>query len=214
MTRSNSPRFTSAQPTDLEPRRVLAHRSAPTRLQLSCAFPREVRGPGIHKVRHSLFMVVAFGNDFREFLQGGESAFFSPFQWRWSLWVEVWSELWSDGICPSRITQPDAPQRFIVHCLNWSLPDPPPPKFNHTHKHPVWTTCQIQSRNRSVSSATLGQIQLEDLTPPNRDGAPPCTVEIFLDEVLRTTAKRHTVGGYTKAFRQSDSTARVTSGIG
>src|SRR5690242_12241584 len=57
------------------------------------------------------------------------------------LLVEVWFELRNGGrICLPRITQPEEPQRLILHHLGWSLPEQPPPKIYRDQNQFVWTT--------------------------------------------------------------------------
>jgi transposase len=57
------------------------------------------------------------------------------------LLVEVWFELRNGGrICLPRITQPEEPQRLILHHLGWSLPEQPPPKIYRDQEQFVWTT--------------------------------------------------------------------------
>jgi len=57
------------------------------------------------------------------------------------LLVEVWFELRQGGrICLPRITQPEEPQRLILHHLGWSLPEQPPPKIYRDQNQFVWTT--------------------------------------------------------------------------
>ena len=55
--------------------------------------------------------------------------------------VEVWFQLQHGGcICLERITQPEPAQQILIHQLNWSLPQQPPPKI-FAHQIPgVWTT--------------------------------------------------------------------------
>jgi len=44
--------------------------------------------------------------------------------------VEVWFDLRHGGrICLPRITEPEADQAMILHCLGWQLPQQPPPKI-------------------------------------------------------------------------------------
>ena len=57
------------------------------------------------------------------------------------LLVEVWFDLRQGGrICLPRITQPETPQRLILHHLGWSLPEQPPPKIYRDQNRFVWTT--------------------------------------------------------------------------
>ncbi len=55
--------------------------------------------------------------------------------------VEVWFKLREGGaICLPRITQPEPAQQLLLHQLNWSVPEQPPPKI-YQHQVPgVWTT--------------------------------------------------------------------------
>ena len=54
--------------------------------------------------------------------------------------VEVWFQLQHGGcICLERITQPEPAQQILIHQLNWSLPQQPPPKI-FAQIPGVWTT--------------------------------------------------------------------------
>ena len=55
--------------------------------------------------------------------------------------VEVWFKLKAGGaICLPRITQPEAAQTMILHQLNWSLPEQPPPRIYLDQIADVWPT--------------------------------------------------------------------------
>lgn len=55
--------------------------------------------------------------------------------------VEVWFKLKAGGaICLPRITQPEAGQAMLLHQLDWSLPDQPPPKVDKDQVADVWPT--------------------------------------------------------------------------
>lgn len=55
--------------------------------------------------------------------------------------VEVWFKLKAGGaICLPRITQPEAAQAMILHQMNWSLPEQPPPRIYQDQVADVWPT--------------------------------------------------------------------------
>jgi transposase len=55
--------------------------------------------------------------------------------------VEVWFKLKAGGaICLPRITQPEPAQAMIMHQLNWSLPEQPPPRIYQDQVADVWPT--------------------------------------------------------------------------
>ncbi len=55
--------------------------------------------------------------------------------------VEVWFKLKAGGaICLPRITQPEAAQAMIMHQMNWSLPEQPPPRIYQDQIADVWPT--------------------------------------------------------------------------
>jgi transposase len=55
--------------------------------------------------------------------------------------VEVWFKLKAGGaICLPRITQPEAAQAMILHQMNWSLPEQPPPRIYQGQVADVWPT--------------------------------------------------------------------------
>jgi len=55
--------------------------------------------------------------------------------------VEVWFKLKAGGaICLPRITQPEPTQAMILHQLNWSLPEQPPPRIYQDQVADVWPT--------------------------------------------------------------------------
>ena len=55
--------------------------------------------------------------------------------------VEVWFKLKAGGaICLPRITQPEPAQAMIMHQLNWSLPEQPPPRIYQNQVADVWPT--------------------------------------------------------------------------
>jgi transposase len=55
--------------------------------------------------------------------------------------VEVWFKLKAGGaICLPRITQPEPAQATIMHQLNWSLPEQPPPRIYQDQVADVWPT--------------------------------------------------------------------------
>jgi transposase len=55
--------------------------------------------------------------------------------------VEVWFKLKAGGaICLPRITQPEAGQAMLLHQMNWSLPEQPPPKIYKDQVPDVWPT--------------------------------------------------------------------------
>jgi len=55
--------------------------------------------------------------------------------------VEVWFKLKAGGaICLPRITQPEAAQAMLLHQMNWSLPEQPPPRIYQGQVADVWPT--------------------------------------------------------------------------
>jgi transposase len=55
--------------------------------------------------------------------------------------VEVWFKLKAGGaICLPRITQPEPAQAMILHQMNWSLPEKPPPRIYQNQVADVWPT--------------------------------------------------------------------------
>ena len=55
--------------------------------------------------------------------------------------VEVWFKLKAGGaVCLPRITQPEAAQAMILHQMNWSLPEQPPPRIYQGQVADVWPT--------------------------------------------------------------------------
>lgn len=55
--------------------------------------------------------------------------------------VEVWFKLRAGGaICLPRITQPEPAQALLLHQLNWTLPEQPPPRIYQAAMPDVWTT--------------------------------------------------------------------------
>jgi transposase len=55
--------------------------------------------------------------------------------------VEVWFKLKAGGaICLPRITQPEPAQAMILHQMNWSLPEQPPPRIYQDQVADVWPT--------------------------------------------------------------------------
>jgi len=55
--------------------------------------------------------------------------------------VEVWIKLKAGGaICLPRITQPEPAQALLLHQMNWSLPDQPPPRIYRDQVADVWPT--------------------------------------------------------------------------
>ena len=55
--------------------------------------------------------------------------------------VEVWFKLKAGGaICLPRITQPEPAQAMILHQMNWSLPEQPPPRIYQNQVADVWPT--------------------------------------------------------------------------
>jgi transposase len=55
--------------------------------------------------------------------------------------VEVWFKLKDGGaICLPRITQPEPTQAMLLHQMNWSLPEQPPPRIYKDQVADVWPT--------------------------------------------------------------------------
>jgi transposase len=55
--------------------------------------------------------------------------------------VEVWFKLRAGGaICLPRITQPEPAQAMLLHQLDWSLPEQPPPRIYKDQVTDVWPT--------------------------------------------------------------------------
>ena len=55
--------------------------------------------------------------------------------------VEVWFKLKAGGaICLPRITQPEPAQAMLLHQMNWSLPEQPPPRIYQNQAADVWPT--------------------------------------------------------------------------
>jgi transposase len=55
--------------------------------------------------------------------------------------VEVWFKLKAGGaICLPRITQPEPAQAMLLHQMNWSLPEQPPPRIYKAQVADVWPT--------------------------------------------------------------------------
>lgn len=55
--------------------------------------------------------------------------------------VEVWFKLKSGGaICLPRITQPETAQAMLLHQMDWSLPEQPPPRIYKDQVADVWPT--------------------------------------------------------------------------
>jgi transposase len=55
--------------------------------------------------------------------------------------VEVWFKLKAGGaICLPRITQPEPAQAMLLHQMNWSLPQQPPPRIYKDQVAEVWPT--------------------------------------------------------------------------
>lgn len=55
--------------------------------------------------------------------------------------VEVWFKLKAGGaICLPRITQPEAAQGMLLHQMDWSLPEQPPPRVYKDQLADVWPT--------------------------------------------------------------------------
>jgi transposase len=55
--------------------------------------------------------------------------------------VEVWFKLRAGGaICLPRITQPEPAQAMLLHQLDWSLPEQPPPRIYKDQLADVWPT--------------------------------------------------------------------------
>ena len=55
--------------------------------------------------------------------------------------VEVWFKLKAGGaICLPRITQPEPGQAMLLHQMDWSLPEQPPPKIYKDQLADVWPT--------------------------------------------------------------------------
>jgi transposase len=55
--------------------------------------------------------------------------------------VEVWFKLKAGGaICLPRITQPEAAQAMLLHRMEWSLPEQPPPRVYQDQLTDVWPT--------------------------------------------------------------------------
>ncbi|HEV2435801.1 MAG TPA: IS1634 family transposase [Verrucomicrobiae bacterium] len=55
--------------------------------------------------------------------------------------VEVWFKLKAGGaICLPRITQPEPAQAMLLHQMNWSLPEQPPPRIYRDQVPDVWPT--------------------------------------------------------------------------
>jgi transposase len=55
--------------------------------------------------------------------------------------VEVWFKLKAGGaICLPRITQPEPAQAMLLHQMNWSLPEQPPPRIYKDQVANVWPT--------------------------------------------------------------------------
>ena len=55
--------------------------------------------------------------------------------------VEVWFKLKAGGaICLPRITQPEPAQAMLLHQMNWSLPEQPPPRIYSDQIANVWPT--------------------------------------------------------------------------
>jgi hypothetical protein len=62
-------------------------------------------------------------------------------QFQRSVQAEVWFKLKAGGaICLPRITQPEAAQAMILHQMNWSLPELPPPRIYQDQIADVWPT--------------------------------------------------------------------------
>lgn len=55
--------------------------------------------------------------------------------------VEVWFKLKAGGaICLPRITQPESAQAMLLHQMDWSLPEQPPPRIYKDQLSDVWPT--------------------------------------------------------------------------
>ncbi len=55
--------------------------------------------------------------------------------------VEVWFKLKAGGaICLPRITQPESAQAMLLHQMDWSLPEQPPPRIYKDQVPDVWPT--------------------------------------------------------------------------
>lgn len=55
--------------------------------------------------------------------------------------VEVWFKLKAGGaICLPRVTQPEAAQAMLLHRMEWSLPEQPPPRVYQDQLTDVWPT--------------------------------------------------------------------------
>jgi transposase len=55
--------------------------------------------------------------------------------------VDVWFKLKAGGaICLPRITQPEPAQAMLLHQMNWSLPEQPPPRIYKDQVPDVWPT--------------------------------------------------------------------------
>ena len=62
-------------------------------------------------------------------------------QFRRMVQVEVWFKLKAGGaICLPRITQPEAGQAMLLHQMDWSLPEQPPPRIYKDQVPDVWPT--------------------------------------------------------------------------